>query len=105
MAKYELNIYGENDSIVKTYATDNVLWGFYLEAVKASEEMAEMNAIEQFEMASSFVKRLFIGLTDEELSRASGDDVLNVFNQLMRKARAIGGSKNASAAVTVQPPL
>lgn len=99
MAKYELNIYGENDAIVKTYATDNVLWGFYLEAVKASEEMQEMNTIEQFEMINGFVKRMFIGLTDEELTHASGDDVMNVFNQLMRKAKSIGGSKNAQAAV------
>jgi hypothetical protein len=99
MAKYELNIYGENDVIVKTCCTDNVMWGFYLEAVKASEEMQDMTPIEQFEMMSDFVKRMFIGLTDEELAHASGDDVLNVFNQLMRKARSIGGSKNAQAAV------
>lgn len=99
MAKYELNIYGENDAIVKTYATDNVMWGFYLEAVKASEDMQEMTPIEQFEMVNGFVKRMFIGLTDDELAHASGDDVMNVFNQLMRKARSIGGSKNAQAAV------
>lgn len=98
MAKYELNIYGENDAIVKTYATDNVLWGFYLEAVKASDEMQELTPAEQFEVINGFVKRLFIGLTDEELNHASGDDVMNVFNQLMRKARAIGGSKNVPAA-------
>lgn len=99
MAKYELNIYGENDAIVKTYGTDNVMWGFYLEAVKASEEMQDMDTVERFEMMNSFIKRLFIGLTDEELAHASGDDVMNVFNQLMRKARAIGGSKNSTAAV------
>lgn len=99
MAKYELKIYGENDEVVKTYATDNVMWGFYLEAVKAQEELENMTTAEQFEMINGFVKRLFIGLTDEELEHgASGDDVLNVFNQLMRKARAIGGSKNPSAA-------
>lgn len=98
MAKYELNIYGENDAIVKTYATDNVLWGFYLEAVKAYDEMQDMSVGEQFEMINGFVKRMFIGLTDEELDHASGDDVMNVFNQLMRKARAIGGAKNAPAA-------
>ena len=99
MAKFELNIYGENDEILKTYGTDNVLWGFYLEAVKASEEMEDMDTVERFEMINSFIKRLFIGLTDEELTQASGDDVLNVFNQLIRKAKAIGGSKNAQAAV------
>lgn len=98
MAKYELKIYGENDEIVKTYATDNIVWGFYLEAVKAYEDMQEMTTAEQFEMINGFVKRMFIGLTDEELDRASGDDVMNVFQQLMRKARSIGGGKNASAA-------
>lgn len=99
MAKYELNIYGENDAIVKTYGTDNVMWGFYLEAVKASEDMQDMTTVEQFEMINGFMKRMFIGLTDEELTHASGDDVVNVFNQLMRKARSIGGSKNSTAAV------
>lgn len=99
MAKYELKIYGENDQILKTYATDNVMWGFYLEAVKASEEMEDMTTAERFELINSFVKCLFIGLTDEELTGASGDDVINVFNQLMRKARSIGGEKNPPAAV------
>jgi hypothetical protein len=96
--KYELNIYGENNEIVKTYGTDNIPWGFYLEAVKASEDMQDMTVIEQFEMINAFVKRMFIGLTDEELNNASGDDVLNVFNQLVRKANAIGGAKNPKAA-------
>ena len=98
MAKYELNIYKENDEIEKTYATDNISWGFYIEAVKAYEELKELDTVEQFEMINGFVKRMFIGLTDEELTRASGDDVINVFNQLMKKARAIGGSKNTAAA-------
>lgn len=99
MAKYELKIYGENDEIIKTYATDNVMWGFYLEAVKASEDMEDMTTAERFQMINNFIKRLFIGLTDEELETgASGDDVLNVFNQLMKKARAIGGGGNSQAA-------
>lgn len=99
MAKYELKIYGENDEIIKTYATDNVMWGFYLEAVKASEDMEEMTTAERFQMINNFIKRLFIGLTDEELENgASGDDVLNVFNQLMKKARSIGGGGNPTAA-------
>lgn len=98
MAKYELNIYKENDEIEKTYKTDNILFGFYLEAVKVSEDMTEMTPAEQFKMMSDFVKRMFIGLTDEELERASGDDVINVFNQLIRKANAIGGKKNGATA-------
>lgn len=102
MAKYELKIYGENDEIIKTYATDNVTWGFYLEAVEASEKLDDMTTAERFEMINSFVKRLFIGLTDEELKTgASGDDVMNVFKQLMRKAYSISGTgdkKNLTAA-------
>lgn len=98
MARYELNIYKENDEIEKTYATDNIKWGFYLEAVKVYEDMKEMTDEEQFEIINSFVKRMFIGLTDEQLERASGDDVINVFNQLMKKANSIGGGKNSAAA-------
>lgn len=98
MAKYELTIYGENDAIVKTYGTDNIKWGFYLEAAKVEDEIKEMPIGEQFEVINGFVKRMFIGLTDEELEHASGDDVLNVFTQLLRKAKSIGGSKNLTAA-------
>lgn len=44
-------------------------------------------------MINSFVKRMFIGLSDDELNRASGDDVINLFNQLIRKGRSIVSSK------------
>ena len=98
MAKYELNIYKANNEVEKTYGTDAIPWGFYIEAVKAYDDMQEMSVPEQFEMINDFVKRMFIGLTDEELTRASGDDVINVFNQLMRKGRSIVGTKNPTAA-------
>ena len=98
MAKFELNIYKENNEIEKTYATDAIPWGFYIEAVKASENMQDMDTVEQFEMINGFVKRMFIGLTEDELNRASGDDVINLFNQLIRKGRSIVGSKNTTAA-------
>ena len=98
MAKFELNIYGENDELLKTYGTDNIPWGFYIEAVKAYEDMQEMTPTEQFALINGFVKRMFVGLTDDELNQASGEDVMNVFNQLMRKANAIGGKKNLQTA-------
>lgn len=98
MAKYELNIYCKNNEIEKTYATDAIPWGFYIEAVKASDEIENMDVQEKFEMINSFVKRMFIGLSDDELNRASGDDVINLFNQLIRKGRSIVSSKNLTAA-------
>lgn len=98
MAKYELPIYGENDEILKKHETNDVKWGVYLEAAKIHDEMEDMTAAEQMEVVNSFVKRMFIGLTDEELNCAYGDDVMNVFKQLMKKAKAIGGGKNLQAA-------
>ena len=74
MAKYELNIYCKNN------------------------EIENMDVREKFEMINSFVKRMFIGLSDDELNRASGDDVINLFNQLIRKGRSIVSSKNPTAA-------
>ncbi len=60
--------------------------------------MEEMSGAEKMEVVNAFAKRMFIGLTDDELNCAYGDDVMNVFNQLMKKARAIGGTKNATTA-------
>lgn len=98
MAKYELTIYGENDEIIKKHETNDVKWGVYLEAAKIYDEIESMTEAEQIEIVNSFVKRMFIGLTDDELNCAYGDDVMGVFNQLMKKAKAIGGAKNPQAA-------
>lgn len=49
-------------------------------------------------MINSFVKRMFIGLSDDELNRASGDDVINLFNQLIRKRQVDCQLKNPTAA-------
>ena len=38
MARFELNIYGENDEIIKTYATDKARYGAFEEAIKFADE-------------------------------------------------------------------
>ena len=38
MARFELNVYGENDEIQKTYATDKARYGAFEEAIKFAEE-------------------------------------------------------------------
>lgn len=96
MAQFELNIYGENDEILKTFATDKVRWGVYLEAAKLNEEIRAMDAAEQFAVIGQFMSKIFPALTAAELELADGDDVMNTFRQLIRKANKIAGgnSKN-----------
>jgi len=96
MAQFELNIYGNNDEIVKTYATDKVRWGVFMQALELQDSLAEKSAAEQFKLINSFVKKIFPDLTDAELECADADDIVNTFKQLLHKSSAIGvSSKNA----------
>jgi hypothetical protein len=99
MAQFELNIYNkETYEIEKKYETDVVLWEVLLKALDFAESPKKLSAREQFEGVNEFVKMIFSGLTDEELNKASVDDVMNTFKQLINKAKAIhggGNSKNA----------
>lgn len=89
MAKYQLFIYGDNDEIVKTYETDHVRWRIFGDVLEANEKAQGAPVMEQFEMISGFVKRVFPGLTDEELGNADAADIFNVFKQLLNIAAAI----------------
>lgn len=94
MAQFELNIYGNNDEILKTYATDRVRWGVYLQALELQEKIAGKSAAEQFRLINVFLKKIFPDLTDEDLEFADYDDVMNTFKQLINKSNAIGGSSS-----------
>lgn len=99
MAQFELNIYGENDEIIKQHKTDRVRWGVFVQALALNEDLDKKSAAEQFELINGFVKKIFPELTDDELENADIDDVLNTFAQLINKARKIGGAtKNAQGA-------
>lgn len=97
MSKFELNIYGEQDEILKKYETDHIRWSTFLQAVKLQDEIKSKDAAEQFKAINGFVKSIFVGLTDEELSKADGLDVINTFKQILSAANQIqgGNSKNA----------
>lgn len=97
MAKFELNIYGENDEILKKYETGVVRWGVFLQAIKLQEEIKDKSVDEQFVAINSFIKKIFNGLTDEELELADGYDIINTFNQLTAGLKNIrgGNAKNA----------
>lgn len=105
MASFELNIYGENDEIIKAFATDKVRWGIFLQAIEMQETLDKKSAAEQFVEMSEMVKKIFPNLTNKDLENADIDDVINTFKQLVNRANSIGGnSKNVPGAVTL-PPL
>ena len=94
MAQFELSIYGNNDEILKTYKTDRVRWGVYLQALELQEKMKDKTGAEQFGLINAFLKKIFPDLTDEDLELADGDDVMNTFKQLIAKSKAIGSSSS-----------
>lgn len=104
MAKYSLNIYGENDEIIKTYETNVIRWKILVNAVKTYETISEKSTAEQIEVISEFIKSVFPGMTDEDVEFADAGDIMNTFNAIVANAGRINGgdggkqSPNAKAA-------
>ncbi len=92
MAKFELNIYGENDEIIKKYATDHIRYGVLMQALELEEQTKDKPVAEQITAANAIVKRVFHGLTDEELMLADLEDVMNTYAQVTKQAENIGGT-------------
>lgn len=96
MAQFELNIYGNDDEILKTYKTDRVRWGVFMQALELQEGLSEKSAAEQFKLINAFIKKIFPDLSDADLEKADSDDIVNTFSQLIHKSNSIGiKSKNA----------
>lgn len=95
MAKFELNIYGDNDEIIKKYETDHIRYGVLMQAIKLQEETSSENRAAQFEAANQIVKSVFRGLTDDDLMLADVGDVMNTFRQVTAQAGTIKGSGGA----------
>ena len=91
MALFELNIYGNDDEIIKRFETDRVRWGVYLQATELEESMRTASSVDQFKAVSAFVKKIFPTITDDDLENADADDVLNTFKQLIKRANRING--------------
>jgi len=104
MAKYSLNIYGENDEILKTYETDVIRWKLLMDAVKIHETIGDKNAAEQIGVISGFIKSVFPGITDDEIEMAAAEDIMNTFKAIVIQTGSINGghggeqSPNAKAA-------
>ena len=90
---FELNIYGKDDEIIKTYKTAHVRWGVFIKAMQLQEELKDADTEKQFTGIAAFVRTLFEGMSEDELMQADAFDVMAVFTQLVNKAKGIG--KNA----------
>lgn len=100
MAKYELPIYGENDEVIKTHETNICPWAVYIQAAELQEELKDKPAREQMAAVGDLLKAVFTNLTEDELMRADGMDVMNTFQQIVTGGQKIKGgtSKNAPRA-------
>lgn len=95
MAKFELNIYGENDEVIKKYETDHIRYGTFVAALKLDKELDESDIGEKFKAVSEIVKKIFPGLTDEEIEKADYNDVFATFAQLKNKSADINSSNES----------
>lgn len=93
MARFTLNIYGEDDAIVKTYETDKIRYGVLVKALEVNEGKKEMSDAEFIKSANAIVKALFKGLTDDELENAEITDVISTYRQIVNLSGKINGSK------------
>lgn len=98
MAKYELPIYGENDEIIKTHETNICPWAVFIQAAELQEELKDKSATEQMLSVNQILKAVFVNLTDEELMRADGTDVMNTFMQIVSGGQKIKGTSNSKNA-------
>ena len=97
MAKYELPIYGDHDKVVKMHETNICPWAVYIQAADMQEQLQDKSAREQMDAVGEILKSVFPTLTDAELLRADGADVMNTFQQIVSGGQKIkgGNSKNA----------
>lgn len=95
MAKYSLNIYGKNDEIIKTHESNICPWSVYIRAAEMHEEMKKMSATGRMDAVGELLMCVLPELTKEDLLRADGGDVMNLFAQIVGLGQQIkSGSKN-----------
>lgn len=93
MARFELNIYGADDEIIKRYETEHIRYGVLLKALEIVEKVSGMNNADFIKAAQSIVKSVFIGITDDEIEKADVQDVLSTFRQVTNMSSGVNGSK------------
>lgn len=91
MAFVELNIYGNNDEIIKTFSTNRVRWGLIVRAVELEEKINDSSTgiKEQITLLNDFVLSIFPDMTQTDVEAADYNDIKNVFKMVGNMAGAI----------------
>lgn len=91
MAFVELNIYGSNDEIIKTFSTNRIRWGLIVRAVELEEKMNDSSTgiKEQISLLNDFVLSIFPDMTQTDVEAADYNDIKNVFKMVGNMAGAI----------------
>lgn len=81
MAHIEINTYGDNDEILKTFSTNHIKWGLICRAVEIQEQMndGELKGTEQIKVVNDFVLSVFPEMKQSDIEAADIGDIFNVF--------------------------
>lgn len=91
MARFDLNIYGKDDEIIKSFSTSHLRWGLLVSAVDLQERIKDDSAEEQIKAINEFMLEVFPGMTEEDLRYADSMDVMNVFAQIGKLTGKLNG--------------
>lgn len=84
MPLISLNIYNDDDEIIKTYSTNRVRWGVLVKAVEL-EEMTKGDAdgVESIKAITDLMYSIFPSITPDDLALADFGDMKNVFRMVV----------------------
>ncbi len=84
MSLISLNIYNDDDEIIKTYSTNRVRWGVLVKAVEL-EEMTKGDAdgVESIKAITDLMYSIFPSITPDDLALADFGDMKNVFRMVV----------------------
>ena len=83
MSLIELNIYNDDNEIIKTYGTNRVRWGVLVKAVELEEKIEGASAADSLKLISEFATTIFPSLTADDLALADYNDLFNVFKMVV----------------------
>lgn len=95
MAFVELNIYGSDDEIIKTFTANRIRWGLIVKATELQDKIEEgATAADQIKFLNDFVLSVFPDMTQSDLELADINDIKNVFRIVCNLSGRIN-TKNA----------
>ena len=84
----ELNIYNEENEVVKTYSSYGLRWKAFKTVMARQKELEKINTESAEEMGVFYeiIKLAFPNLTAEEFDELYLDDIFNTFKQILAVA-------------------